>query len=108
MRGALDLERTAHGLPPHRPPARTRARSADGQSAMAEAQPTGVRLVFRTRATGAELGTFPTQNGLPGRAPRPDGCPTCSWTAAATHRRIGARFAELAFRTGGPSVAQPA
>jgi hypothetical protein len=53
LRGALDLERTEHGVLPHRLPARARAQCADGQLAMAEAQPSGVRLVFRTRATAA-------------------------------------------------------
>ena len=73
LRGALDLERTAHGLLPHRLPARARAQIPDGQLAMAEAQPSGVRLVFRTRATAVELDTLPTKRVYAGAPPRPDG-----------------------------------
>ncbi|MER6734257.1 GDSL-type esterase/lipase family protein [Streptomyces puniciscabiei] len=73
VRGALDLERTAHGLLPHRLPARARAQCADPQLAMAESQPSGVRLVFRTRATTVELDTLPTKRVYAGAPPRPDG-----------------------------------
>jgi hypothetical protein len=73
LRGALDLERTEHGLLPHRLPARARAQCADGQLAMAEAQPSGVRLVFRTRATAVDLDTLPTKTVYQGAPPRPDG-----------------------------------
>jgi hypothetical protein len=73
LRGALDLERTEHGVLPHRLPAWARAQCADGQLAMAEAQPSGVRLVFRTRATAVELDTLPTKRVYVGAPPRPDG-----------------------------------
>jgi GDSL-like lipase/acylhydrolase family protein len=73
LRGALDLERTARGVLPHRLPARSRAQCADGQLAMAESQPSGVRLVFRTRATAVELDTLPTKRVYVGAPPRPDG-----------------------------------
>ncbi|MGP3750523.1 GDSL-type esterase/lipase family protein [Streptomyces sp. IBSNAI001] len=73
LRGALDLERTAHGLLPHRLPARARAQNTDGQLAMAEAQPAGVRLVLRTRATVVELDTLPTKRVYVGAPARPDG-----------------------------------
>jgi hypothetical protein len=73
LRGALDLERTEHGVLPHRLPARARAQCADGQLAMAEAQPSGVRLVFRTRATAIELDTLRTKMAYQGAPPRPDG-----------------------------------
>ncbi|MFF1907761.1 GDSL-type esterase/lipase family protein [Kitasatospora sp. NPDC058218] len=73
LRGALDLERTEHGLLPHRLPARARAQNTDGQLAMAEAQPSGVRLAFRTRATAVELDTLPTKRVYVGAPPRPDG-----------------------------------
>jgi hypothetical protein len=73
LRGALDLERTEHGLLPHRLPARARAQNTDGQLAMAEAQPSGVRLVVRTRATVVELDTLPTKRVYMGAPPRPDG-----------------------------------
>ncbi len=71
LRGVLDLERTAQGLLPHRLPAWARRQIPDGQLAMAEAQPSGVRLVFRTRATTVELDTLPTKRayrGLPAPA----------------------------------------
>jgi lysophospholipase L1-like esterase len=73
LRGALELERTEHGLLPHRLPARARAQCADGQLAMAEAQPSGVRVVFRTRATAVELDTLRTRPSYPGIPPRADG-----------------------------------
>ncbi|BBJ46795.1 lipase [Streptomyces antimycoticus] len=73
LRGALDLQHTAHGVLPHRLPAWARAQYTDGQLAMAEAQPSGVRLVFRTRATAVELDTLPTKRVYAGAPPRPDG-----------------------------------
>jgi hypothetical protein len=73
LRGALDLEHTEHGVLPHRLPARARAQNTDGQLAMAEAQPSGVRLAFRTRATAVELDTLPTKRVYAGAPPRPDG-----------------------------------
>ncbi len=72
VRGALELEQTARGVLPHRLPAGAR-RYADGQLAMAEAQPSGVRLAFRTRATQIRLETVPTKQVYPGAPPRPDG-----------------------------------
>jgi lysophospholipase L1-like esterase len=73
LRGALDLERTEHGVLPHRLPARARAQCADAQLALAEAQPSGVRLVFRTRATAVELDALRTKMAYRGAPPRPDG-----------------------------------
>ncbi|WP_381795594.1 GDSL-type esterase/lipase family protein [Streptomyces niveus] len=73
LRGALELERTAHGVLPHRLPAWARAQNADPQLAMAEAQPSGVRLAFRTRATVVELDALPTKRVYVGAPPRPDG-----------------------------------
>ncbi|RZQ60546.1 GDSL-type esterase/lipase family protein [Amycolatopsis suaedae] len=73
LRGALELEQTDFGLLPHRLPARARAQCADGQLAMAESQPSGVRLVLRTRATVVELDTLPTKRVYAGVPPRPDG-----------------------------------
>ncbi|MGW2290187.1 GDSL-type esterase/lipase family protein [Streptomyces phaeochromogenes] len=61
LRGFLDLEQTPHGLLPHRLPARARRQIPDDRLAVAEAQPSGVRLVFRTRATVIELDTLPTK-----------------------------------------------
>jgi GDSL-like Lipase/Acylhydrolase family len=73
LRGALEWERTAHGLLPHRLPARARAQCADPQLAMVESQPSGVRLVLRTRATAIELDALPTKRVYAGAPPRPDG-----------------------------------
>ncbi|MFE7749649.1 GDSL-type esterase/lipase family protein [Streptomyces sp. NPDC057428] len=73
LRGALDQERTERGLLPHRLPARARAQNTDAQLAMAEAQPSGVRLALRTRATVLELETLPTKRAYVGAPPRPDG-----------------------------------
>ncbi|WP_225320689.1 GDSL-type esterase/lipase family protein [Streptomyces luteolifulvus] len=73
LRGALEVERTEHGVLPHRLPAWARAQCADGRLAMAESQPSGVRLAFRTRATAVELDTLPTKRVYVGAPPRPDG-----------------------------------
>jgi hypothetical protein len=73
LRGALELEQTADGLRLHRLPAWARAQCADPQLAMAEAQPSGVRLVFRTEATAIELDALPTKRVYVGMPPRPDG-----------------------------------
>ncbi|MFE4862293.1 GDSL-type esterase/lipase family protein [Streptomyces sp. NPDC056670] len=73
LRGAIELERTEHGILPHRLPAAALARGADAQLAMAEAQPSGVRLAFRTRATAIELDTLPTKRAYVGAPARPDG-----------------------------------
>lgn len=73
LRGALDLEQTGRGVLPHRLPAWARAQYDDDQLTMAESQPTGVRLVFRTAATAIELDTHPTKRDYVGAPPRPDG-----------------------------------
>ncbi|MES9588566.1 MULTISPECIES: GDSL-type esterase/lipase family protein [unclassified Streptomyces] len=73
LRGHLDVETTAHGLLPHRLPARARRQIPDDQLAMAEAQPSGVRLVFRTRATEIHLDTLPTKRAYRGIPALPDG-----------------------------------
>ncbi|MFE8992000.1 GDSL-type esterase/lipase family protein [Streptomyces collinus] len=73
LRGALDVEHTEHGLLPHRLPARARAQNTNAQLAMAESQPSGVRLVFRTAATVVELDTLRTKRDYTGFPPRPDG-----------------------------------
>ena len=73
VRGALELEPTGAGLLPHRLPARARAQCADPQLAMAEAQPSGVRLALRTRATVVELDVLPTRREYAGAPARPDG-----------------------------------
>ncbi|MFF7256477.1 GDSL-type esterase/lipase family protein [Streptomyces microflavus] len=73
LRGALDLERTERGVLPHRLPAHAREQIPDGQLAMAESQPSGVRLAFRTRATAVELDVVATKRVYPGAPRRPDG-----------------------------------
>nr|WP_238351274.1 GDSL-type esterase/lipase family protein [Kribbella shirazensis] len=73
LRGTLDLEHTGRGVLPHRLPAWARAQYDDGQLSMAESQPSGVRLVFRTSATVIELDTLPTKRDYVGAPPRPEG-----------------------------------
>jgi hypothetical protein len=72
VRGALELEQTSYGVLPHRLPGRAR-RYADAQLAMAESQPTGVRIAFRSRATVVRLTTVPTKQVYVGGPARPDG-----------------------------------
>ncbi|ADB35322.1 conserved hypothetical protein [Kribbella flavida DSM 17836] len=73
VRGTVELERTPYGLLPHRLAASGRRQNTDGQLAMAEAQPSGVRLAFRTTATAIELDVLPTKMAYVGAPPRPDG-----------------------------------
>lgn len=73
LRGALELEHTDRGVLPHRLPGWARAQCPDPQLAMAEAQPSGVRLAFQTRATAIELDVLPTRRSYVGAPPRPDG-----------------------------------
>ncbi|MDJ0385165.1 GDSL-type esterase/lipase family protein [Streptomyces sp. G-G2] len=73
VRGALDLEQTERGVLPHRLPARARRQFPDAYLAMMEAQPSGVRLAFRTAATRIELDVLPTKVVYQGGPARPDG-----------------------------------
>ncbi|SFW64677.1 GDSL-type esterase/lipase family protein [Amycolatopsis australiensis] len=73
VRGASELEPTGRGLVPHRLPARARAQNTDPRLAVAEAQPAGVRLRFRTTASVIELETLASKVEYPGAPPRPDG-----------------------------------
>ncbi|WP_404870475.1 GDSL-type esterase/lipase family protein [Kitasatospora griseola] len=73
LRGHLELEGTAHGLLPHRLPAAARRQVPDRQLAVAEAQPSGVRVVFRTAATRIELDALPTRRAYRGFPPPADG-----------------------------------
>ncbi|MGW3078336.1 GDSL-type esterase/lipase family protein [Kitasatospora sp. NPDC001132] len=73
LRGHLDVEHTHRGLLPHRLPAGARRRIPDEQLAMAESQPSGVRLAFRTRATAVTLHAVPTKRAYPGVPDVPDG-----------------------------------
>lgn len=73
LRGHLDVEETAHGLLPHRLPAWARRQIPDDRLAVAEAQPSGVRLAFRTSATTIDLDALPTKRAYLGFPPPPDG-----------------------------------
>jgi hypothetical protein len=73
LRGLADLERTERGWLPHRLTARARAQNSDPQLAAAEAQPSGVRLVFRTSSTVVELDLLRTRTVLVGIPDRPGG-----------------------------------
>ena len=73
LRGALELEQTAHGVLPHRLPSWARAQCDDAELAMTQAQPSGVRLVFRTGATAVELDALATKRVYVGAPARPDG-----------------------------------
>ncbi len=71
--GAVELDLREGRLQPHRLPLVARRQNTDPQLAMAEAQPSGVRLRFRTKATAIELITRPTKRDYIGMPPRPDG-----------------------------------
>lgn len=73
LRGWIELENTRYGILPHRLPAWARRQWADPQLLMAEAQPSGVRICFRTEATAIELEALPTRRVYAGLPPRPDG-----------------------------------
>jgi hypothetical protein len=72
IRGAAEIEVTERGLRPHRLPARVREQFPDPQLLSMEAQPSGVRLVFRTTASTLTLVTHPTRIAYRG-ADRPRG-----------------------------------
>lgn len=73
VRGALELEPSEKGLRIHRLPAWARAQNTDDYLASVEAQPSGVRIAFRTRATVIELDCYPTRLSIAGAPARPDG-----------------------------------
>ncbi|MFF4318929.1 GDSL-type esterase/lipase family protein [Streptomyces sp. NPDC001568] len=73
LRGALDLEQTERGALPHRLPARARRQIPAGGPALAESQPSGVRLAFRTRATTVELDVVAGKRVYTGAPTLPDG-----------------------------------
>lgn len=73
LRGALEVEETDRGVLPHRLPAWARAQLPDPQLLMAESQPSGVRLAFRTAATVIELEALPAKRVYAGAPARPDG-----------------------------------
>ncbi len=73
MRGFIELEETPFGVIPHRLPAKARVQCPDPQLAIVEAEPSGVRLVFKTKATTVEVDLLATRRQLVGVPPRPDG-----------------------------------
>jgi len=73
IHGAVELEPTAVGILPHRLPAWTRTQCRDAQLAMAQSQPSGVRVAFHTTASVVELVTLPTRRRYRDMPPRPDG-----------------------------------
>lgn len=73
LKGAVEIETTEQGLLPHRLPAWARRQSGDPQLLMAESQPAGVRLAFRSRATRIELDVWPTRHSYTGIPDRPLG-----------------------------------
>jgi hypothetical protein len=73
LRGALELEQTPTGVRVHRLPSWARDQAADAQIAMAESQPSGVRLAFTTAATSIELRALATRFGFRGAPARPLG-----------------------------------
>jgi hypothetical protein len=72
IHGAVELESTEAGILPQRLPAWTRPQW-DAQLAMAQGQPSGVRVAFRTTAGVVELVTVPTRRRYRDMPPRPDG-----------------------------------
>jgi hypothetical protein len=73
LRGALALERTPRGAVPHRLPLWVREQFPDEYLARVEAQPAGVRVAFRTRATLIELEVLPTRTAYVGLPVTPGG-----------------------------------
>lgn len=59
VRGAADLESTARGTVPHRLPSWVREQFPDPQLMAMEAQPSGIRLAFRTSSTRFDLVVHP-------------------------------------------------
>jgi len=72
VRGVAELQPVERGVRPHRLPAWVRDGYADAQLLAMEAQPSGVRIAFRTRATRVELVLHPSRIAYRG-APRPRG-----------------------------------
>ncbi|POH73489.1 lipase [Arthrobacter glacialis] len=74
FKGAQELEQTGRGTVPHRLPAKALAQANhDAQLVMAEAQPSGVRLAFRSSASTVELDTVRSRLSYSGAPAQPDG-----------------------------------
>lgn len=66
VHSVAELEHTDRGVRPHRLPGWVRTRHPDGQLLAMEAQPSGVRVVFRTSASTVELVTHPMRVSFAG------------------------------------------
>jgi hypothetical protein len=108
IHGAVDIEQTPAGLLPHRLPAWARAQCPDAQLAMAESQPSGVRLVFQTMATALELVVLATKRAYGGLAPRPDGIYDLFIDGRLAHQGSvqGGRTLHIDMATGAASVVE--
>ena len=73
VQGVAELEGTRRGVRPHRLPGWVRDQFPDPQLLMAEAQPSGARLTFRTPARTIELVSHPSRVSYRG-LDRPRGC----------------------------------
>ena len=106
VRGAAELEHTDRGVRVHRLPAWARAQCADPQLAMVEAQPSGVRVAFRTAATVVELDLLRTRTTYTGVPPRPDGIVelTVDGQVVGQSTTTGGTTVTIDMATGTPSV----
>lgn len=73
VHGAVDFERTDHGLLPQRLPDWARRQFPDDYLTRVVSQPSGVRLAFQTDATDIELEVLPTKTAYAGGPTMPDG-----------------------------------
>ena len=72
--GVAELAQTPRATRLHRLPAAARLRAGgDPQILMAQAQPAGARIAFRTGSDRVELDVLPTKRVYPGAPPRPSG-----------------------------------
>ncbi|MHA7304843.1 SGNH/GDSL hydrolase family protein [Arthrobacter sp. TMN-49] len=73
FKGAVELEQSGQGTLPHRLPAKALAQANyDPQLVMAESQPSGVRLAFRSSASTVELDTVRSRIAYSGAPEQPD------------------------------------
>lgn len=73
LKGALYIEQTTSGVRPNRLPAWALGQARDPQLAMAQAQPSGVRIAVLTDATSIEVVALATRYGFRGVPARPAG-----------------------------------
>lgn len=66
LRGAAEIEQTDRGVRPHRLPAEVRSGFPDPQLMLVESQPSGVRVVFDTKAARVALEMQPTRSAYTG------------------------------------------